>query len=588
MYRLLSNLVLSLVIFLLPTAQSDRKSDHASPLIFLATDQGLFSAGADDQSFKKISKFQNISFLDSNPKNQSIFLIHRPSPSGLNNLAEVTHDFGKNWLTVDPSKTGLTNPDGTKVTSFGYFAVTDAQTYVAGVGFGRIAVKIKTEKHWRLLGLQASSDNYQVVGEWLYLLSPQGYKNRLVRCSLETFRLEVLTGFENQQPGGSDRLELTDVIGHQLLFRASESGNLRLFDPESQNFSSHLDGSFGSTYVSPEGVVVRNKQSSQVDAWGVSLEKVGSFEAKGVEALNYSLQNGCIYQLSLSQLSCFPSQRSIYLPESLTRSEFAFAGLVVVYPPLPVNHIGPEPILFVSGLGGGELGDLYWEGHQRDLIPLSTISGHDFVLSRSVWTTGQLGYFLTFDFVFSTDICSVAEVVGRSIDYIRLRSGNQKVDLIGYSMGGLLARCFVEGLVPNYDYDSSVDDLLLIAVPNNGSFAAGLAGPLLGFVDLYKGLQASWLTPYSPQIRHINSKPIPPDVSVTVIYGTGFWLPIYEGNDGLVSYFDTRLDPSVKAAVRYIKLPQAVHSQSHDHLDGHYPILEDKIYLFDQIREMGK
>ncbi len=584
---MLGSLALSLVILILPSPSSNQERSGSSSLIFLATDQGLFSAHEKDQSFSRIPKFQNISFLESNLENQAVFLIHQPVPGSIANIAEITYDFGKNWLTVDPAKTGLTKPDGAKVTSFGYFTVTDSKTYVAGIGYGRVAIKLTSEKNWRLLDLQANSDNYQVIGEWLYLLSPKGYENQLVRCSLVTFQLEVLTNPESPNSRFAG-FELVGVVDHQLLLSTSGSDGLRLFDPENQIFSARLSGNFDRIYASAKGVATQNTQNYEVAVWGSSLEKVASYLAESNEVLGYSLQNDCLYQLSLDLLRCLPAGRSISLPISLTRSEFAFAGLAVVYPPHAVDHQGAEPVLFVSGLGGGALGDLYWEGKHKDLIPLTTVSGHNFMLSRSTWTTGQLGYFLTFDFVLSHDICSIAEVVGRSVDYIRLRSGVEKIDLIGYSMGGLLARCFVEDLVPLYRYDDSVDDLLLIATPNNGSFAAGLAGPLLGFIDLYKGLQASWLTPYSPQIHHINSKPIPFGVSVTVIYGTGFWLPLYEGNDGLVSYFDARLDPSVKASVRYIELPEAVHSRSHDHLEKHYPILEDKLFLFDQIKLMGK
>ena len=45
------------------------------------------------------------------------------------------------------------------------------------------------------------------------------------------------------------------------------------------------------------------------------------------------------------------------------------------------------------------------------------------------------------------------------------------VDVIGYSMGGLVARGYVEG----DGYAGGVDRLILIATPNHGSHWAGLA-----------------------------------------------------------------------------------------------------------------
>ena len=50
-------------------------------------------------------------------------------------------------------------------------------------------------------------------------------------------------------------------------------------------------------------------------------------------------------------------------------------------------------------------------------------------------------------------------------------------DLVGYSMGGLIARAYLAGLQPNQTYlppaSTLVRKLVLIATPNFGSFVAG-------------------------------------------------------------------------------------------------------------------
>ncbi len=567
-----------LILIGLPTDQVGSISTDNQQIILLGTDQGLFLSDWSSDKLKKVEGFSVVTSLNYNPQPQALFVLHQASKSDLQNSASISYDLGKTWATIHPSETGFKNPDSSPVNNFGYFWVTDSKILVADIGYGRILFKTQNGS-WQPISLKSSSSSLAVVGDTLFLSSTDGNSNgQITKVDLVDQTIEPLSLDKALTTDGE--IYLSGVLNDNLLI--GYKNGLTLYSPEQGRMIARQNGKFGSSYLSTEGIVVYNSESGYYEVRDnlLQLKNELSYDQS---VLGYSVTKNCTFILSPSHLSC-GSSLSQAVPAKLLASESAYSGIVT----LPIQK-QLDPALFVSGLGGGSEGDLYWEGKNPDRISLATYSGLEFTLSYSIWATGQKGYFLTFESYLTSDICLIAEVVGRSIDYIRLRTSSQKVDLIGYSMGGLLSRCFVENLVTAYPYDGSVDELLLIAVPNNGSFAAGLSGPFIGFADLFKGLQSSSLTPYSPQIKNLNSKSIPESISVTVIYGTGHWAPIVEGNDGLVSYSDTRLDASVKRSVRYILLEGAVHSKDFVlPTADDYPILSDQVFLFDTIRLMAR
>lgn len=102
------------------------------------------------------------------------------------------------------------------------------------------------------------------------------------------------------------------------------------------------------------------------------------------------------------------------------------------------------------------------------------------------------------------DIESLTERVAIKVDELRLASGCERVHLVGHSMGGIIARNYVQlrGGTPK------VERCLLLAAPNSGSKLAALAlSPL-----------AKALLPGSELLRRLAQAPLPADTTLTALY----------------------------------------------------------------------
>ncbi|MFI6646436.1 alpha/beta fold hydrolase [Streptomyces sp. NPDC050529] len=70
------------------------------------------------------------------------------------------------------------------------------------------------------------------------------------------------------------------------------------------------------------------------------------------------------------------------------------------------------------------------------------------------------------------DIRTAAELLGRHIEEICARTGHREVDIVGHSLGGLIARYYVQRL----GGDRRVRTLVTLGTPHGGTSAAPLAG----------------------------------------------------------------------------------------------------------------
>ncbi|MEX0649986.1 MAG: alpha/beta hydrolase [Candidatus Andersenbacteria bacterium] len=66
---------------------------------------------------------------------------------------------------------------------------------------------------------------------------------------------------------------------------------------------------------------------------------------------------------------------------------------------------------------------------------------------------------------------SAGEYIKPVIDQAKLKSGSNKVDIVAHSMGGLTARSYIQ----SEDYDSDVDQLIMLGTPNEGAADAYIA-----------------------------------------------------------------------------------------------------------------
>ncbi|MFI0923013.1 lipase family alpha/beta hydrolase [Streptomyces sp. NPDC021012] len=69
------------------------------------------------------------------------------------------------------------------------------------------------------------------------------------------------------------------------------------------------------------------------------------------------------------------------------------------------------------------------------------------------------------------DLRAAAELLGRRVDEIRARTGHAEVDVVGHSLGGLIARYYVQRL----GGDSRVRTLVTLGTPHAGTTVAPLA-----------------------------------------------------------------------------------------------------------------
>ncbi|MFI0984052.1 esterase/lipase family protein [Streptomyces exfoliatus] len=69
------------------------------------------------------------------------------------------------------------------------------------------------------------------------------------------------------------------------------------------------------------------------------------------------------------------------------------------------------------------------------------------------------------------DLRTAAELLGRRVEEIRARTGHAEVDIVGHSLGGLVARYYVQRL----GGDSRVRTLVTLGTPHSGTTVAPLA-----------------------------------------------------------------------------------------------------------------
>ncbi|WP_369146030.1 lipase family alpha/beta hydrolase [Streptomyces sp. R44] len=69
------------------------------------------------------------------------------------------------------------------------------------------------------------------------------------------------------------------------------------------------------------------------------------------------------------------------------------------------------------------------------------------------------------------DLRAAAELLGRRVDEIRARTGHDEVDIVGHSLGGLIARYYVQRL----GGDTRVRTLVTLGTPHSGTTVAPLA-----------------------------------------------------------------------------------------------------------------
>jgi pimeloyl-ACP methyl ester carboxylesterase len=130
------------------------------------------------------------------------------------------------------------------------------------------------------------------------------------------------------------------------------------------------------------------------------------------------------------------------------------------------------------------------------------------------------------------DIRRSADHVAQKVESIIAQTGVSYVDVVGHSMGGLVALYYVKRL----GGARRVRRLVLLGTPARGTWSA-----LLGLITAPLGLASLQLLPGSPFLRELAETPLPAGVDVVSIGAVRDWL--------------APLATTVLEGVRHIALP---------------------------------
>jgi len=134
-------------------------------------------------------------------------------------------------------------------------------------------------------------------------------------------------------------------------------------------------------------------------------------------------------------------------------------------------------------------------------------------------------------------ISNYASILNDEIELIKFRTGQRKVDIMAFSMGGLVVRRYLQ----MYGEDS-VDKFIMVGVPNNGtSGAVSTLCPVFGSETECSEMQTG--SPFMSELRSY----MPKDARLYGLVGSGCMMDNGEDGDGIVelksAVFEDPLDP---------------------------------------------
>jgi triacylglycerol lipase len=195
----------------------------------------------------------------------------------------------------------------------------------------------------------------------------------------------------------------------------------------------------------------------------------------------------------------------------------AVAARLSTEPAAPVPQDRPGPVLLVPGYGGNV-------GALRELSAQLTAAGRD----ATVVPLPDNGV---------GDLASAADALGEAADRALERTGEESVDVVGYSAGGVVARLWVA--------DGGADlvrRVVTLGAPHHGTTLADLAGDL---APERCPVGCQQLTTGSDLLRQLNAGDETPEGPT--------WVSIWTRQDGTVTPPDSaRLDGALNLTVQSV------------------------------------
>lgn len=160
------------------------------------------------------------------------------------------------------------------------------------------------------------------------------------------------------------------------------------------------------------------------------------------------------------------------------------------------SPLAPDPVILVGG----------WSNHNGSWAAWARSMARDGIPAFAVTAPGNA----------MDDLDAAAQFIAREIERIRAETGAKRVDLVGFSAGGLIVR----QVAKRYAVRDSIDAVVTLASPNQG---LGYRLPWQGAVDpllrATMGEAARQMVQGSSFLRALNN-PAVPDAAGQVRYGS--------------------------------------------------------------------
>lgn len=153
-------------------------------------------------------------------------------------------------------------------------------------------------------------------------------------------------------------------------------------------------------------------------------------------------------------------------------------GHLVLYPSgIVAERLSPAPVPDPDPAGGpdpdGEVRRVRATGRRPVVLLHGFVDNRSvFVMLRRALLRGGRDCVESLNYSpLTCDLRTAAEVLGRRVEEIRERTGHEEVDVVGHSLGGLIARYYVQRL----GGDTRVRTLVTLGTPHAGTTVAPLA-----------------------------------------------------------------------------------------------------------------
>lgn len=201
----------------------------------------------------------------------------------------------------------------------------------------------------------------------------------------------------------------------------------------------------------------------------------------------------------------------------------------------------PPPVLLIHGCGST------WQAWRSAWVGTAHMVSSGRTPGGSSWHLYEAGpgarparahvYLLDYSGA-TTQVSDLSWTVAGAIGEIRRLLRVDHVVLIAHSLGGLVARGYVQQLGATSQYQNDVAALYTLATPNNGARVVGMVGSLVTSLLCPQ----SWsVHPLAQVIHHLNQQPMPSGLHCATVTGMGCRIRWFGYHDGVLFADDTYL-----------------------------------------------